>query len=58
MRITDDHRGSGGLDKVSEMRVREFLAKGVNGRRREDDVANLPEPHEKDAHRPDDQFVQ
>ena len=46
--ISLDDGSRGRLDEIAEMRVRKSLAQGLNGRRREDDVANLSKPNQQD----------
>ena len=47
MRIVRDHRSRRRLDDVGEVSGREVLAYRVNGRRREDDVADFSKADEK-----------
>ena len=46
-----DHRRGRRLDDVGQMRVRELPAEGVNGRRREHNVADPSKPDQKNAAR-------
>ena len=48
VRIARDHRSGRRFDHVGEMRVRKTLTNGANRGRREDDVADLSQPHQKD----------
>ena len=42
--LPDDDRRGGGFDDIGEVRVGKPLAQRANGRRREDDVADLAQP--------------
>ncbi|MGC4080962.1 MAG: hypothetical protein QM736_02305 [Vicinamibacterales bacterium] len=49
--VRRDDRSSGRFDDVGEVCVREVIAKRGEGRRREDDVADLPQPNQQDLNR-------
>jgi len=49
--VMADHGSGGRLDDVGEVCVREAAPEGMNGRRRENDVADLPEADQKNASR-------
>ena len=49
MRVAGDDRRGRGLDEIGELRVGKPPAQRVNGRRREDDVADLAQANEQDC---------
>ena len=49
----EDHRRSGGFDDIGELRVGKPPAQRANGWRRENHVADLPQPNQQYPQLPD-----